>query len=226
MLPACPELHSLESAPPRAFRFRRRHPTPSRLPGRTSLSASDSRLSTRQGARVFNQPLSFDTFKVTTMNSMFAVRSARALAPSLESGPPRACHLRRRHPTPPRLPRRTPLLESHAHLLTRQVATAFNQPLSFDTSKVTNMERMFQVRSARALAPTALSRALPVHATCVAGTERPHASRVGPLPACGMPAFRLGSPHSSSTSRSASTRPRSRPCTRCSTCAPRVPWPP
>mgnify|MGYP004176786809 CR=1 FL=1 len=42
---------------------------------------------------------------------------------------------------------------------------------------------MFYVRSARALAPTALSRALPVHADCVAATQRPHASRAAPLPA-------------------------------------------
>jgi hypothetical protein len=33
------------------------------------------------------------------------------------------------------------------------MASAFNQPLSFDTSKVTNMRNMFEVRSARALAP-------------------------------------------------------------------------
>ena len=43
---------------------------------------------------------------------------------------------------------------SHARLSTRQGATVFNQPLSFDTSKVTNMHDMFSVRSARALAPT------------------------------------------------------------------------
>jgi hypothetical protein len=36
---------------------------------------------------------------------------------------------------------------------TRQEAYAFNQPLSIDTSKVTTMDRMFNVRSARALAP-------------------------------------------------------------------------
>ena len=37
--------------------------------------------STRQGASVFNQPLSFDTSKVTDMYAMLAVRSARALTP-------------------------------------------------------------------------------------------------------------------------------------------------
>ena len=38
----------------------------------------------------------------------------------------------------------------HAFLWTRQSATAFNQPLSLDTSKVTSMYQMFTVRSARA----------------------------------------------------------------------------
>ena len=38
-------------------------------------------LSTRQNAYAFNQPLSFDTSSVTTMESMFRVRSARAPHP-------------------------------------------------------------------------------------------------------------------------------------------------
>jgi len=37
---------------------------------------------------------------------------------------------------------------------TRQKAYAFNQPLSFDTSKVTSTGYMFYVRSARALTLT------------------------------------------------------------------------
>jgi len=36
--------------------------------------------STRQDTSAFNQPLSLDTSKVTSMGGMFAVRSARALA--------------------------------------------------------------------------------------------------------------------------------------------------
>ena len=40
-------------------------------------------------------------------------------------------------------------------LVTRQLASAFNQPLSFDISSVTNMPSMFHVRSPRAL-PSAL----------------------------------------------------------------------
>ena len=39
-------------------------------------------------------------------------------------------------------------------LWTRQGASAFNQPLSIDTSSVTSMEGMFQVRSAPAHATT------------------------------------------------------------------------
>ena len=38
-------------------------------------------------------------------------------------------------------------------LSTRQLAEAFNQPLSFDTSRVTTMEEMFEVHSTRALSP-------------------------------------------------------------------------
>ena len=118
------------------------------------LPASHARLSTRQSADAFNQPLSFDTSSVTNMIRMFNVRSARALwPPSLRSGPPRACRLRRYRPTPSRLPARTSRPASHALLSTRQTADAFNQSLSFDTSSVTDMRQMFYVRSARALGP-------------------------------------------------------------------------
>ena len=115
--------------------------------------------STRQEARAFNQPLSFDASKVTNMYVMFAVRSARALAPnSLESGLPRACRLRRRRLTPSRLPARTSprIACAYVHVplpSTWQKAYAFNQPLSLDTSNVTDTNHMFSVRSARALAP-------------------------------------------------------------------------
>ena len=45
---------------------------------------------------------------------------------------------------------------------TWQKAAAFNQPLSLDTSKVTDMKEMFEVRSARALTPNSLeSQAFP-----------------------------------------------------------------
>ena len=37
---------------------------------------------------MFNQPLSFDISSVTNIGYMFSVRSARTLAPSLQSSPP------------------------------------------------------------------------------------------------------------------------------------------
>jgi hypothetical protein len=68
--------------------------------------------------------------------------------------------------------------------LTRQHAYAFNQPLSLDTSKVTNMYGMFLVRSARALTLNSLDSGLPpVHAACAAAAPRPPASRPAPRPA-------------------------------------------
>ena len=70
--------------------------------------------------------------------------------PAFKSGPPYARRLRRYSPhalSPPARP------ASYALHLTWQRAVAFNQPLSFDTSSVTTMDRIFFVRSARALAP-------------------------------------------------------------------------
>ena len=59
----------------------------------------------------FNADISgWDTSKVTDMYAMCNVRSARALAPKLalsQTFPPRARRLRRRRPTPSRLPART-----------------------------------------------------------------------------------------------------------------------
>ena len=92
------------------------------------------------------QPLSF-------MYQMVVVRSARALTPSLESIP-LPVHAACGAATPrPHASRPTPRPASHALLSTRQEASAFNQPLSFDTSRVTDMYRMFEVRSAHALSP-------------------------------------------------------------------------
>ena len=84
---------------------------------------------------------------------MFYVRSARALALTALSRalPVHAdCVAATQRP---HASRAVPLPASHARLSTWQRASAFNQPLSFDTSKVTNMGYMFYVRSARALAP-------------------------------------------------------------------------
>ena len=55
-------------------------------------------------------------------------------------------------PRPP-TSQRTPRPASRALPWTRQIAKAFNQPLSWDTSSVTDMYNMFSVRPTRALAP-------------------------------------------------------------------------
>ena len=111
---------------------------------------------------------SWNTSGVTDMSYMFCVRSACALPQAFSlphpmhtllapSSPP---HVRRALPAhtscaaaTPRRPafRLTPRPASYALLPTWQSATAFNQPLNFDTSSVTNMEGMFRVRSTRAL---------------------------------------------------------------------------
>ena len=101
---------------------------------------------------MFNQPLSFDTSSVTTMFAMFSVRSAHALAPPAFSRTLTPCMpLVRCRRTAPSHPRPTPRSASYALLSTRQYASVFNQPLSFDTSSVTDMRYMFEVRSAHAL---------------------------------------------------------------------------
>ena len=80
------------------------------------------------------------------MSHMFSVRSAHALSPqSLESDPLFV------HVACPHASRAVPRPASHARLSTLQGASAFNQELSFDTSKVTTMNYMLMVRSARAL---------------------------------------------------------------------------
>ena len=53
----------------------------------------------------------------------------------------------------PSRPRPTLRLASYALLSTRQSAKAFNQPLGFDTSSITDMGYMFEVRSTHPLAP-------------------------------------------------------------------------
>ena len=76
-----------------------------RLPAHTSPGIVYALLSTRQTAKAFNQPLSFDTSSVTDMRYMFQVRSVHALArPAFTARPSRrACRSRRRRATAPRL---------------------------------------------------------------------------------------------------------------------------
>ena len=107
------------------------------------------------GISAFNQLLSFDTSSVTNMVEMFRVRSAPALClpDSLESGPP-LCMPPPPHAVPP--PARTLPPVSHAppsDARAPQGTPNFNQLLTFDTSNVKRMTKMFWVCSARALGP-------------------------------------------------------------------------
>ena len=134
-----------------------------------------------QRASAFNQPLSLDTSSVTDMSDMFQVRSARATCTL--SPRPLLCiyHLRRRPsalPPPGPLPPRPTL---YALSSAQQEASAFNQPLGLDTSSVTDMAYMFQVRSAHAMRPVpgwALSCTprplpLPYHPSAILSVPRP-----------------------------------------------------
>ena len=96
---------------------------------------------------MFNQPLSFDTSSVTDMGSIFYVRSSPCLAPNLQSSPPlHAVFAAVARHLPPAGPHTSPCTVNPP-LDSPQNAPAFNQPLSFDTSRVTNMLAMFSVRS-------------------------------------------------------------------------------
>ena len=92
-----------------------------------------------QVAKAFNQPLNFDTSRVTNMKKMFyvctppyALRSTPVVPSRVQSQFEAAS------------PHRPPSIVC-APLLTRQEAKAFNQKLNFDTSRVTNMDGMFYV---------------------------------------------------------------------------------
>ena len=119
-------------------------------------------LCSRQSAKTFNQSLSVNTSSVTDMSYMFQVRSACALLPVS------SLRLLARYQTPhvaPLSPVFGARLALHPGLftcskLTRQIASAFNQPLSLDTSSVTTMSYMFEARSARALPPVSSLRLL------------------------------------------------------------------
>jgi len=141
---------------------RHRPRTPSRLPPPVSPLLMCLGVP-RQDALAFNQPLSFDTSSVTSMEQMFNVRTpprARAV-PGAQSVPPcTRCVHRHRPNTPSRLPpARVALLMCLG--VPRQYASAFNQPLSLDTSSVTGMAWMFSVRSPLARAVPGVQSAIP-----------------------------------------------------------------
>ena len=124
-----------------------------------------------QWAFAFNQPLSWDTSRVTIMRGMFSVSCSQPQPPQAMQLHPLPCTLRaprllaarRASPgarSPPRLVR--PACDP------RQRAYAFNQALGWDISSVTDKSRMFKVRcSPRALPPNLCSQT-----PCPRGTSR------------------------------------------------------
>eukprot|EP00964_Phaeocystis_antarctica_P049665 scaffold28787_cov67-Phaeocystis_antarctica.AAC.2 len=144
-----------------------------------------------QNLKNFNTDISnWNTSSATTMRSMFRVRSSPCPATNLQSRPllHAACAavVHRLLPPDPCTSPRTACPSFDA----RQLASAFNQPLSVDTSSVTDMQGMFQVRSSPCPAPQ--SAAAPSPACCVRhGRPPPAAPRPVHLAPHRMPYFRL-----------------------------------
>ena len=162
LLSPSPNLCSPALSPaPCEHRARARSPPPACRRHAQLAAHREPCLRPRQWASAFNQPLSWDTRRVTHMRNMFYVRCYPRPDPaSVQSRPhpPASSHTRsgalvhavgrRLTPPGPQLaPHRLPCLRP------RQDATTFNQPLSWDTSGVTDMSYMFQVHSPAALPP-------------------------------------------------------------------------
>ena len=157
-----------------------RSPAASHLPGRTSPRTVCPPFDSRQRASAFNQPLSFDTSGVNNMAYMFYVRSSPCPAPNMQSRP-------LLHAASTAVARRLSRLLARSSLRTvcppcdsPQHASAFNQPLTFDTSGVTNMGYMFNVRSSPSC-PHNLQSSPLVHAACAAPAPLSSASRAAHL---------------------------------------------
>ena len=148
------------------------------------LPCPESPVVIRQGASAFNQPLHLDTSSVTKMRGMFRVRPSRlpcplvCRAPQCPAGP--SVHRRR----PPRSPAASipPCRPPMSLGVPWQDASAFNQPLSFDTSSLTDMSQMFSVRTpphaCRAKCPVGSS----VHALACTATAPTRLRALPPLP--------------------------------------------
>ena len=146
---ACPasSLHSWV-LPARCLR-RRRSSTPSRH--RARMSRLFRCFPFDSAVRVGVQPAAEPRHVQRHEHAIHVSGALRACpASSLHSWALPARCLRRCRPTPSCLAARASP-SSFASLSTRQYASSFSQPLSFDTSSVTNMDSMFYVRCARAL---------------------------------------------------------------------------
>ena len=119
---------------------------------------------------------------------MFDVRSSPCPALSQQSSAPVTLLGAPRSQRAARLPARDSPCTVCALHSTRQVALSFNQPVTFDTSKVKATAGMFLVRSTRDQAPSLYSRGPPpVHAPCAAVTPCTPVSHATPLTPYRMP---------------------------------------
>ena len=132
-------VRSPRASHPGMLRAHRARPPPPAPPARSPQSPPSTvctawlRPSAQQTVK-FNQPLSWDTSRVMSMSHMFYVRAR----PDLQS-----------HSLPGtmRAPRSSPRTVCPCLRPSAQFATAFNQRLRWDTSRVTNMDRMFEARA-------------------------------------------------------------------------------
>ena len=128
---------------------------------------------TLQAMSVFNQPVSFDTSRVTGMGEMFKVHSSQPCAQTPVE--PFLAHAACAAAAPPStLPASRPAPP--------QDAKKFNQPLNFDTSNVRNMDEMFEVHSSLGSLGQDSCRAFP----CTLNARLPP---LGDLPASYPPPF-------------------------------------
>ena len=128
---------------------------------------------------MFNQPLSFDTSSVTDMGYMFGVCAPpRALPLVCGRAPPARCVRRGRVRHPPPANPYTLLRILRALLSTRQQASAFNQPLSFDMSSAPDLSHMFRVRSFPLPAPNSAPCTLLAAASRLPARSSPRISHV------------------------------------------------
>ena len=165
--------------------------------------------------RNFNADISgWDTSGVTNMYRMFMVIcSPHPFPPHLHSHAPSARHAActPRSPAASRLLACSPPRTVCPACDPRQWATAFNQPLSWDTSSVRNMDYVFHVRCSPRPAPPICRPSPPA---CTAIAPRTHAgggSRVAPH-TLSTPSVRLGrtqTPCPTPTSCSSAARGRS-----------------
>ena len=198
-LPAASALESsactLLAPPPR--------PRPPASPPACRRSFYAASLSTRQSASAFNQPLSWDMSGVTTMHSMFAVRSARAPASSLHSFGSTACNLLA-PPPPPRPPASRPACRPSFYAFPFDSAGSVGVQPAAELGHVQRQRHELHVsRALRACPCQQPSQLGPLPAPCLR-RRRPHA-HPPPLPPVAplfmLLPFRLGRPRRRSTSR-------------------------